>query len=349
EDLTREVMQVQAFRDTWELGVHSYLTYLRDRLLLCRELLKDEGSIFLQIGDENVHRVRCLMDEVFGEENFCGQIPFKKTTATGAELLDAIADHLLWFSKDKKQVKFRALLLDKEAGGAGGEAYRMQQLPDGQRRPIGKADGELSGARPFRPSPLTSDRPAQGNDLREYVFQGTRYTPGRGTFKTDQVGLRRLECSDRLIEGGSRLQYVRFIDDFPAYPLSNLWTDTQSGSGMDKQYAVQTNPKVIERCILMTTDPGDLVLDPTCGSGTTAYVAEQWGRRWITMDTSRVALAIARHRPSPTSPSNPSPKTPRSTRSRTSVDPEWTLRSRASTARTDQPTKSRGKSGKSPG
>lgn len=295
EDTTRQPEQVRAFRDTWKLGIHSYLAYLRDRLVVARDLLTDTGSVFVQIGDENVHLVRNVLDEVFGSENFCGQITFKKTSGTGAELLDLIADYVLWYAKDKQKIKFRRLYLDKELGGAGGDSYKLVETPDGKRRAY-RDDDDLSTVRLFRGSPLTSERPTQGADLLEYEFEGVRYTPGKGTFKTDKNGLDRLRWANRLFARRTSLEYVRYLDDFPVFPLASLWMDTQSGSGMDKVYVVQTNTKVVERCLLMTTDPGDLVLDPTCGSGTTAYVAEQWGRRWITCDTSRVALALARTR-----------------------------------------------------
>ena len=295
EDATRQPEQVRAFRDTWKLGIHSYLSYLRDRLLVARELLTETGSCFVQIGDENVHLVRNVLDEMFGAENFCGQIVFKKTSGTGAELLDLIADHVLWYAKQKETIKFRRLYLEKEAGGAGGDSYKLVETPDGKRRTY-RSDDDLSMVRLFRGSPLTSERPTQGADLREYEFEGARYTPGKGTFKTDKNGLDKLKWANRLFSRRSSLEYVRYLNDFPVFPLASLWMDTQSGSGMEKVYVVQTNTKVIERCLLMTTDPGDLVLDPTCGSGTTAYVAEQWGRRWITCDTSRVALALARTR-----------------------------------------------------
>ncbi|MDL1928715.1 site-specific DNA-methyltransferase, partial [Fimbriimonadia bacterium ATM] len=304
EDLTREVMQVQAFRDTWELGVHSYLTYLRDRLLLARELLKDEGSIFVQIGDENVHRVRCLMDEVFGEENFCSLITFTKTSGQAESLLASVSDYLLWYGKDKTAIKYRQLFLPKGPLLAGGSAYRRLLASDGSSRlltPDEIADPTKipEDSRIFRQDNISSQRTAQGADVRKFDFQGRSFSPGSsGTFKTDAVGLARLANAGRLQpSAATQISYVRFLDDFPAFRLADNWPDTTtSGSALNKQYAVETSQKIVARCILMTTDPGDLVLDPTCGSGTTAYVAEQWGRRWITMDTSRVALAIARHR-----------------------------------------------------
>jgi adenine-specific DNA-methyltransferase len=296
EDATRQPEQVKAFRDTWQLGIHSYLAYLRDRFVVCRDLLTESGSLFVQIGDENVHLVRSVLDEVFGSENHVAIITFKKTSGTGAELLESIVDYILFYGKNKENLKYRQLYFEKQAGGQAGEAYRWIEEADGTRRPQTVADLDNKNIRFFRPSPLTSERPAQGNDLREYFFEGKSYNPGKGTYKTDKNGIDKLVLANRVIGSEVRLQYLRFIEDFPAVPMNALWTDTQSGSGMEKTYVVQTSTKIIERCLLMTTDPGDLVLDPTCGSGTTAYVAEQWGRRWITLDTSRVALALARTR-----------------------------------------------------
>jgi adenine-specific DNA-methyltransferase len=300
EDLTRQPEQIKAFRDTWELGIHSYLTYLRDRLAAARDLLTESGSIFVQIGDENVHLVRCLLDEVFGSENFCSQIVFGKTTGKGSQLLDNTYDVLLWYSRSREQVKYRPIYEKRVI--ADDSNLRDVELADGSRRALtaDEVNGlcELpKGARVYRPNPLTNQRPAQGNDLREYTFKGKRFTPGAGTFRTDLPGMQRLEAANRLLPVGNTLTFIRYIDDF-AYKLRNdIWDDTrQSGFGDPKVYVVQTTNRVIERCLLMTTDPGDLVLDPTCGSGTTAYVAEQWGRRWITIDTSRVALALARTR-----------------------------------------------------
>ncbi|KXK14701.1 MAG: Adenine specific DNA methylase Mod [Armatimonadetes bacterium OLB18] len=301
EDLTREVMQVQAFRDTWELGVHSYLTYLRDRLLLSRELLKDEGSIFVQIGDENVHRVRCLMDEVFGEENFCAQIAFFKTTSQTSSLAAATVDYLIWYGKDREKIKFRQVHAEKTIQTDKAGVYTWLELSDGSRRrmiPEERAGVKdiPPGARVFRLDNMTSQ---SGGETTSFPvdMNGKRLSSGKGFWKTNRAGMDRLKSSNRITPSGISLAYIRYIDDFAAYPYANLWTDTGTGSFTeDKSYAVQTAEKVVSRCLLMTTDPGDLVLDPTCGSGTTAYVAEQWGRRWITMDTSRVALAIARHR-----------------------------------------------------
>jgi adenine-specific DNA-methyltransferase len=301
EDMTREPEMVQAYRDTWELGTHSYLTYLRDRLLLARDLLHPSGSVFVQISDENVHHVRELMDEVFGSENFCGAITFNKTSSASGVLLSSVSDFLLWFAKDLGRVKYHQLYVEKRAGAVGGTQYTWAETPNGERKSFGSFERLESEAAPnsrvFRQDNLTSQRPAQEGDVREFVFEGKRFTPGRGTFKTDLKGLENLVRAKRLIAVGNTLSYVRYLDDFPVFPISNIWTDTAiSGFAAQKYYVVQTTPKVIERCILMTTEPGDLVLDPTCGSGTTAYCAEQWGRRWITIDTSRVPLALARQR-----------------------------------------------------
>ncbi len=299
EDATRQPEQVRAFRDTWELGIHSYLSYLRDRLVVARELLTESGSIFVQIGDENVHLVRNLLDEVFGSENFVSLITFKKTSgagsfAGGTNVLAATTDYLLWYGRDKDIAKYRQLNRPKELGGAGADQYTGIETADGRR--IRAARGE--DGRPFRTDNLTSQttREAQ-TTVFDVRLDGVTYRPTKGGWKTNEAGIRNLTFAGRLMGVGQTLTYVRFLDDFPAYPINNFWDDTvTSGFADPKIYAVQTNTKVIERCLLMTTDPGDLVLDPTCGSGTTAYVAEQWGRRWITIDTSRVALALARTR-----------------------------------------------------
>lgn len=298
--VTREPEQVKAFRDTWRDGIHSYLAYLRDRLTVARDLLSDSGSIFVQIGDENVHRVRAVMDEVFGDQNFCAQIVVRKTTGKGGGLLDVTADFVLWFAKNKETAKYRQLF--EKRRWQEDANVRFVQLPDGIRRNLTK--DELAetkdlpkGSRLFRPNPLTSSRPAQKGDVQEFPFQGKSYNPRGGTFKTNLSGLANLNKADRLIGIGNSLTFLRYFDDFPYKAHNDIWDDTrQSGFGDDKIYVVQTPARAIERCILMVTDPGDLVLDPTCGSGTTAYVAEQWGRRWITIDTSRVSLALARAR-----------------------------------------------------
>jgi adenine-specific DNA-methyltransferase len=301
EDLTREPEMVQAYRDTWELGLHSYLTYMRDRLLLCRELLHPSGSVFVQISDENVHNVRELMDEVFGGDNFVAVIPFAKTGGQSATLIGSVADFLLWYAKDHERVKYRPLYQEKERGGTGSGEYSWVELPDGTRRRLSKEESDNvailpSGSRFFIPDNLTSaDITSTGT--YEYQFNGSNYFPKGGHWKTTKQGLDRLKSLGRLIVQGVTLRYVRYFTDFPVTPVSNVWMDTAArGWFEDKLYVVQTTQKVIQRCLFMTTDPGDLVLDPTCGSGTTAYVAEQWGRRWITIDVSRVPLALARQR-----------------------------------------------------
>lgn len=304
EDATREVEQIKAFRDTWELGIHSYLAYLRDRLAVARDLLTDSGSIFVQIGDENVHLVRCLLDEVFGGENFVSLITFKKTTSSTGELLSGVADYVLWYAMDAKCCKYRMLYQTREYGGTGSGQYTWFEHADGRRETASKEAlrGELPG-RLFRRDQLTSQgmgrQKGEGAASWFTVRIGNdAFTPGpRARWKTNESGMARLQAADRLVPVGKTLTYIRYFDDFPGFPYINLWEDTvTSGFGDPNVYVVQTNTKVVERCLLMTTDPGDLVLDPTCGSGTTAYVAERWGRRWITIDTSRVALALARQR-----------------------------------------------------
>jgi adenine-specific DNA-methyltransferase len=297
EDASREVEQIKAFRDTWEYGISSYLTYLRDRLMVARELLTESGSIFVQIGDENQHLVRSVLDEVFGSENYCRLISFRKTTMQAGDLLPDTNDYLLWYARERDHVKFRELFQPRE--GISWVNYDFVRTTEGIYRKLSareKQDPSLlpPGSVVYRRSPLTSNRPPGSFPVE---FEGHPYTPGRGYWKTGELGMSRLRMADRLESYGSTLSYRRYVTDFPYFPISNSWTDTASGGyGDDKIYVVQTNRKVAERCMLMTTDPGDLVLDPTCGSGTTAYVAEHWGRRWITIDTSRVALALARQR-----------------------------------------------------
>ena len=301
--ITREPEQVKAFRDTWRDGIHSYLTYLRDRLAVARDLLSASGSIFVQIGDENVHRVRAVMDEVFGDQNIISQIAFRTTTGRAGDLLAAASNYLIWAARDLSQCKYRSPFQDKSVGSSIDQVYSLVRHPSGastRMTPAQKADPTflLEGSRVFTTSDLTSSRPAGENDVRRFGHEGRVFTPGNGTFKSDEQGLRRLEMADRLwVTSQGSIRYVRYFNDFPVIPFSNIWTDTGTGSFTeDKVYVVQTNTKVVERCMLMTTDPGDLVLDPTCGSGTTATVAEQWGRRGVTVDTSRVALALARAR-----------------------------------------------------
>ena len=299
DDMTREPEMVKAYRDTWELGLHSYLTYMRDRLLIARELLTPSGSIFVQISDENLHHVREVMDEVFGSENFCAVISFRKTTGQSGTLLSDTNDYLLWFAKDKSIVKFNTLYMPRE--GNEWVNYDFVALPDGTYRKMTVEEKENpdilpQGGRIYRRSPLTSPSKSETTSM-PVEFERKTYHPGKGGWKTNAAGFEKLRAARRLEAYGVTLSYRRYTDDFPYFPISNSWIDTASGGyGADKIYVVQTNQKVIQRCILMTTDPGDLVLDPTCGSGTSAYVAEQWGRRWITIDTSRVPLALARQR-----------------------------------------------------
>jgi len=301
EHITREPEMVKAFRDTWRDGIHSYLTYLRDRLTVARDLLTDSGSIFVQIGDENVHRVRALMDEVFGEENFCGQISFRKTGAFESKLLGQTTDYLLWFSKERSKTKYRPPLKEKTFEEGSGQYYKWIELPSGRRRSMTKEERIdikkiPEGSRLFLQSPLSSAGPSTNPfDLQ---FREKIYSCDTGShWKTTKDGLVRLSLCNRLNAAGKRVYYNRYIDDYAVSPLDNVWTDTVAGGYSGSSiYVVQTTTKVIRRCLLMTTDPGDLVLDPTCGSGTTAFVAEQWGRRWITVDTSRVALTLARSR-----------------------------------------------------
>jgi adenine-specific DNA-methyltransferase len=307
EDATRQPEQVKAFRDTWQLGIHSYLTYLRDRLWAARELLTETGSIFVQIGDENVHLVRSIMDEVLGADNFCSQISFRKTAAVSSPMarvnvLAGVSDHLLWYAKNREVVKYRQLYLVRGSTLEAGGTYSWLQDQKGGRRRLNQ--DELSGRvrlaggdRLFTLDNATStgysetlSQPVRLNG-RDYQVGGDKH------WKTTALGMARLSRAGRLATAANSLRYVRFFEDFPVYPVVNFWPDTGTGSCTeDKVYIVQTGVKVAERCVLMTTDPGDLVLDPTCGSGTSAYAAEQWGRRWVTIDTSRVALALARTR-----------------------------------------------------
>lgn len=305
EDAAREAEQIKAFRDTWEIGVHSYLTYLRDRLIAARELLTESGSCFVQIGDENVHLVRGLMDEVFGSENFISQITFKTTSGATTEFLGGTVDYVLWFGKSRDRTRSNSIYRPRAVGEGGDQTYSLVECSDGSRRRLTRAElaaHQAESGRLYRLQLLTSQ--SQGRAKGEGAASWFPVTLGERTYrpsmqarwKTNETGMSRLIAARRVEPAGNSINYVRFHDDFPAIPLNNLWDDTQSGSGLDKIYVVQTNTKVIERCMLMCTNPGDLVLDPTCGSGTTAFVAEQWGRRWITIDTSRVALALARPR-----------------------------------------------------
>lgn len=300
EDLTAEPEMIKAFRDTWELGIHSYLTYLRNRLLLARELLADSGSVFVQISDENVHFIRNILDEIFGRDNFCAQIAFKKTSGQATNIVAGVCDYLIWVAKEKAKVKSRLLygLLGEDISDA---SYNCIEFTDGSWRRLTK--DELSGkveipdGKRFRTANLTSQGTSEEGS-QPYIFDGKTYYPSAGNhWKPGVRGLVTLENASRLIGIGNTLAYKRYIDDFPLVALNNIWVDTvQSTFSTENIFVVQTYTKVIQRCMLMTTDPGDLVLDITCGSGTTAYVAEQWGRRWITCDTSRVALTLSKQR-----------------------------------------------------
>ncbi|HET8661698.1 MAG TPA: site-specific DNA-methyltransferase [Micromonosporaceae bacterium] len=302
EDATREVEQIKAFRDTWEYGISSYLTYLRDRLTVAKELLTESGSIFVQIGDENVHLVRSLMDEVFGATNFVSQIIFTKTGGFSSSRLDGIYDCILWYGKAAERLKYRQLFMPKSYGGAGSTGYTLLELPDGSWRSMTASERRDPGALPeasriFDGTPLSSGGATHAGS-GAFEFQGRSYFPPPGShWKTTAGGMSSLALAGRVVSIGRRLEYKRYFDDFPLVQLDNLWLGMgERGFTGEKWYVVQTDPRVVERCMLMTTDPGDLVLDPTCGSGTAAYAAEQWGRRWITIDTSRVALALARQR-----------------------------------------------------
>ncbi len=298
DHITREPEQVKAFRDTWRDGIHSYLTYLRDRLTVARDLLTEAGSVFVQIGDENVHRVRALMDEVFGEENFVCLVNFQKTGSLAGNMLPGTVDYIVWYAKQKSIAKFRQLFRERRKGTTSLDRYDYVETPDGdlQRIPAKAIRGEVEipeGAR-CRLTTLLSD--GVPSKPKPFTFRGREYPLRHGKhWKTDpELGCKRLQFAGRIVQQGVTVWYKRFVDDFPVLPIDDRWESVQIGRELT--YVVQTAPGVVERCILMTTDPGDLVLDPTCGSGTAAYVAEQWGRRWITIDTSRVALTLARAR-----------------------------------------------------
>jgi adenine-specific DNA-methyltransferase len=307
DHITREPEQVKAFRDTWRDGIHSYLTYLRDRLAVARDLLTDSGSILVQIGDENVHRVRAVMDEVFGEDNFCGLIAFATTSSQTSELVSVPHDFLVWFAKDKSRVKYRKSFVRKEPFEQGATIYTRVQLPNGERLPMSREDwlskwSKEPDLKVFALGDLTSQRQGRAAGPGSAMYfplkaDGREFFPGgnRGWSST-QEGLNRVIKANRYHTLKNGIMYVRMHEDHPVIETIAYWTDTASSFSVDKVYVVQTNAAVIQRALLMATDPGDLVLDPTCGSGTTATVAEQWGRRWITIDTSRVALALARTR-----------------------------------------------------
>ena len=296
-DLTQEPEMIKAFRDTWELGIHSYLTYLRDRLLLARELLSDSGSVFVQISDENLHHVREIMDEVFGAENFCSVIQVQKTGGQESSLLACTVDFLVWYAKEKPQVKYRQLYLSRTPGDKSFTRYDFVELPNGGERRLSRAElngqQDLPSGKQFRYTSLISDGQSSGDST--FVFRGREFTPkATSHWKTTVEGLARVSKCSRIQDGASTIRYKRFLDDFPVVPVDDRWESMQIGKEL--MYVVQTAERILERCLLMTTDPGDLVLDPTCGSGTTAFVAEKWGRRWITCDTSRVAVTLAKQR-----------------------------------------------------
>ena len=285
-DLTAEPEMIKAFRDTWELGVHSYLSYMRDRLLLAKELLTDSGSCFVQISDENVHHIREIMDEVFGAKNFIRELVFTKTRSlVSSKYLTNVTDYLVWYAKEANKTKFHNLYemrvddsLASHYEDSKGNIYTKREAENLRN------GSELKAF-------MSADLIRQGNPIFSVEFEGVLY---KGGYRTNPDGMKKLIEKNRILATRNQLRYKFFLEDFPASPLNQLWSDTIGAAS--KVYVVQTNEKIIQRCILMTTDPGDLVFDPTCGSGTMAYVAEQWGRRWITCDTSRVALTLAKQR-----------------------------------------------------
>ena len=300
-DLIREPEMVKAYRDTWHLGIHSYLSYLNDRLIVAKELLSETGSVFVQISDENLHRVRQLMSEIFGESNFVAIITLKKTAYQASKTIANVSDFLIWFSRDIRQIKVNQLFMSKfEIESAG--LYRFVDLPIGERRSmiLDEISGIIplpDGAKQYRLISLISQGASKVGS-KPVSFHGKHFEcPSNSHWKTTQQGILRLIGNERIIQSGRTLAWAGYVEDFPVSPFNNIWTDTMTGSFTEpKTYVVQTNSKIIERCMLMTSDPADLILDPTCGSGTTAYVAEKWGRRWITIDSSRVALSLARQR-----------------------------------------------------
>jgi adenine-specific DNA-methyltransferase len=306
--MTREPEMVKAYRDTWELGLHSYLTYLRDRIQLARDLLAQSGALFVQIGNENVHHVREVLDEVFGAENFVSQITFRKTTGSTGEFIAGSVDFLLFYARNRERLKFIEVFRPKEWMPADAGAYSWLELPDGTRRRLSAAERTgmaplPPGARPYRLDNLQSQSVGRKKGLGAASWfpvelDGQSWLPSeRSRWKTNEKGMDALKTARRLQATDGGLYYVRYHDDFPAMSFDDVWDDTViAGFASDKRYVVETSTKVVQRCLLLTTAPGDLVLDPTCGSGTTAYVAEQWGRRWITIDASRVPVALARQR-----------------------------------------------------
>lgn len=294
EDLTQEPEMIKAFRDTWEMGIHSYLSYLRDRLLLVKELLSNSGSVFVQISDKNIHRAKMILDEVFGAENFVSCINFQTMTPLESGHLETVFDYLVWYAKDIRCLKYRNLYRDKSLEG--NSEFKFVSTSPGYRELTSEKEKVEYQNLVFKRSVLESSGFTE-SCMFDFSFQGAEFTPRGGkSWRTNPNGMRRLFRADRLFVLGSKLYFKLFFHDFSKMSLLNTWTDTVAGYGETKTYVVQTHPKVIERCILMTTDPGDLVLDPTCGSGTTAFVAEKWGRRWITTDTSRVSVTLAKQR-----------------------------------------------------
>ncbi|WP_178087709.1 DNA methyltransferase [Methylacidimicrobium cyclopophantes] len=293
--------RVRAYRDSWEFGLPSYLAYLRERLILCQELLHRSGSLFLQIGEENLHHVRTLLDEVFGERNFVSLISFRKTSALPGKLLRGVSDYLLWYAKEKEQVKYRALYRRKRPGTEGATNYRWVELPDGSCRKLSAAEQANPGLLPpgskiFALGDLRSAG-ASARGSFAFSFGGKLFRPyANSHWKTTREGMERLARMGRLVVSGRTLMYKRYLSDFPVVGLTNHWADVRPSFQRNRRYVVETVERVVERCLLMTTDPGDLVLDPTCGSGTTGVVAERWGRRWICIDAARLPLALTRMR-----------------------------------------------------
>lgn len=292
ENLSGEPEQIKAFRDTWELGIHSYLTYLRDRLLIAKELLTESGSCFLQISDENVHLVRSIMDEVFGSENFVSEITVTKTNAMGAKFLPRENDFIIWYAKDISKLKYRQLYVSKDPLATGFTSV----LHNGKIRPLTNEEKFNLKLLPKGSELVTTGdltKPGPGSRY-EIEFQGKVFNPGKRWWGSPKESLESLIKKGRIVATENMIYYLRYFSDFPFQSISNVWTDT--GGLSNKMYVVQTNEKISQRCILMASDPGDLILDPTCGSGTSAFVSELWGRRWITIDTSRIALNIAKQR-----------------------------------------------------
>lgn len=300
EDLSSEPEMLKAFRDTWELGIHSYLAHIRDRMLLAKELLTDSGSVFVQIGDENVHSVRMILDEIFGTQNCISHITVKKTSGLGSDNLKNVSDHILWYTKERKLIKSRKIFKIKQVGAIGATGFQYLELKNGEFRrlkesEISNSESIPDGSRIFALGDLSSSG-ATASCIYDFKLNGKVFKPTKGkSWKTTEAGMTTLSKKGRIFERENSINYKRYFDDFPVFEIDNVWTDLSGGSGSNI-YVVQTSPSIIQRCMLMSTDPGDLVLDITCGSGTTAYVAEQWGRRWMTCDSSRIALTLAKQR-----------------------------------------------------